>query len=329
MERRAFLGKLGLGMGVTAFGKSPDLVNPASRSIRFGIVADVHHTMIPDTIDRLLEFIERAIDLDVDFIIQLGDFCHYQDSSKPFLNVWRQFPKGKYHVLGNHDMDLNSKQEIMGMWEMPGKYYTFEELGVRFIVLDANYLYIDGEFKDYDNANFYISDKFRTYIDQAQLEWFEGEVSSSTLPVIVLSHQSLWHYQSGIKNRLAVQRIMENYASKILCCFNGHNHIDFFHKQNGINYISVNSMSYQWMGDEYKVSRYPSRMLSEFKWLDHLAPYNEPLYAFVDLEPNEKLEVKGTTSTWMLPSPHDAGFPEQALGNRISPKISNYSISLK
>jgi len=326
MDRRVFLGSLGISLGAAVLAKPTQYASNSKKPIRFGIVADVHHGMIPDTVERLSVFIENAIESDVDFIIQLGDFCHFEKKSDPFLDVWRQFRKGRYHVLGNHDMDLNTKEEIMGLWQMPGKYYTFDEHGVRFIVLDANYLHQDGDFVDYNNANFYVDDKYRTYIDAEQVEWFSAELKSSQLPVIVLSHQSLWHYQSGIKNRLTIQTEMEKYARKIICCFNGHNHIDFHHHQNGIDYFSVNSMSYQWMGEEHKASRYPREMLKEYKWLDHLAPYSDPLYAFAKLDLSESLEIQGIRSRWVPPSPQEAGVPKQVYGNQITPNISDYTI---
>lgn len=294
--------------------------------LTFGIVADVHHGMMPDTHQRLEKFIEAAIEKEVDFIIQLGDFCHREEKSKPFLKTWNEFQKNKYHVLGNHDMDLTSKADIMDFLEMSKSYYTFDEKGVRFIVLDANFLYQDGKFVDYDKGNFYVNDSYRTYINDEQIEWFSSELADSNLPIIVISHQSLWHYQWGVKNRLALQKQMEKYQHKIICCMNGHNHIDFHHTQNGIDYIEINSMSYQWIGDKYKTQRYPAELVKEYKWLNHLAPYEEPLYAFASLDPKGSLEIKGKKSQWISPSPQESGIARQVYGNEYSPIISDYKI---
>lgn len=295
-------------------------------ALTFGLVTDVHHGMIPDTQSRLEEFIEKAQAKKVDFIIQLGDFCHLEEKSKSFLKVWNTFNGNKYHVLGNHDMDLCSKEEIMEFWGMESNYYSFVEKGVRFIVLDANFLYQDGKFIPYNKANFYVDSTLRTFIDEEQIEWFEGELSASELPTIVISHQSLWHYQSGVKNRLSLQQIMEKHTDKIICCFNGHNHIDFHHQQNGIHYLEVNSMSYQWMGDKYKTNRYPAEMLNDYKWLAHLAPYQDPLYAFVEIKPDGVLSMTGKKSEWLSPSPKELGVPAQTFGNQYSAEISDYKI---
>ncbi|NRB53816.1 MAG: metallophosphoesterase [Saprospiraceae bacterium] len=298
----------------------------STEKLTFGLVADVHHGMMSDTQSRLEEFIEKAKEKDVDFIIQLGDFCHLEERSKSFLKSWNSFRGNKYHVLGNHDMDLCSKDEIMDFWGMETNYYSVVEKGIRFIVLDANFMYQDGAFIPYNKANFYVDSTLRTFIDEEQIEWFKGEMEASEQPVIVISHQSLWHYQSGVKNRLSLQKIMEQHAEKIICCFNGHNHIDFHHVQNGIHYLEVNSMSYQWLGEQYKTNRYSTELLKEYKWLAHLAPYQDPLYAFVEIDPAGVLSMSGKKSEWMSPAPAERGVPAQPFGNEYSAEISDYKI---
>lgn len=331
MNRRNFLSKAGIAassilLPQTQISFSANAGFPQRQTLSFGIVADVHHGMMPDTQQRLSTFVEAAIAQEVDFIIQLGDFCHKEPKSKAFLKTWREFKGDKYHVLGNHDMDLNSKATIMDLWEMEQSYYSFVQKGIRFIVLDANFLYQDGNFIDYDKSNFYVDHSLRTYIDDSQIEWFGAELAASDLPIIVISHQSLWHYQWGVKNRLALQQQMEQHQDKIICCLNGHNHIDFHHQQNGIHYIEINSMSYQWIGDQSQSKQTPPALLEQYKWLNHLAPYQDPLYAFAQLDPNGRLEIKGVRSQWVAPSPREMGLPKQVYGNEYSPVISDYRI---
>lgn len=331
MDRRQFIKAGGLGVaGIwlphTNLDFVPGLLHPDEGLLSFGILADAHHGMLPDTGQRLEKFINDAIERDVDFIIQLGDFCHKEERSKPFLKIWNEFKKPKYHVLGNHDMDLTSKAGIMDFWEMEKAYYSFDFKGIKFIVLDANFLYRDGQFIDYDNANFYVANELRTYINEEQIQWFAATLETSKLPTIVISHQSLWHYQGGVKNRLALQKHMEKFKDKIICCLNGHNHIDFHHRQNGIDYLEINSMSYQWLGDKYKASRYPEALLKDYKWLDHVAPYKDPLYAFATIDPKGVMKIEGVKSEWMPPSPEEMGVPKQVYGNEYSPVISDYEI---
>lgn len=326
---RAGLGAGALLLPGTELYFSPEIADHSKKEFTIGIVADVHHGMIPDAESRLSTFIEQAISRNVDFIIQMGDFCHAWKKSNSFLNIWNQYKGPKYHVLGNHDMDLNSKAEAMARWEMPKPYYTFDFHGIQFIVLDANFLYQDGKYIDYDNANFYVDDRLRTYINEEQIEWFEATLNQTKRPVIVFSHQSLWHYQHGVKNRLVLQRVLEKKSEKIICCMNGHNHIDFHHVQNGIDYLDINSMSYQWVGDGYPANRFPPEVAKDYKWLTHIAPYNDPLYAFATINPKGKLSVEGVKSTWMPPSPYDLGMPREPIGNISTPEISDYMLKKK
>ncbi len=298
-----------------------------NKPLRFGIVADVHKDLMPDADARLEKFISEAIDRQVDFIIQMGDFCMADPRNQEFLKIWETFKGPKYHVLGNHDMDRNSKQEMLDFWGMPKTYYSFDFNNYHFIVLDANFLYQDGKFTDYEKSNFYVNSDYRTYINNEQIEWFKADLEATQLPTIVFSHQSLWHYQWGVKNRLTLQKIMEVHKEKIICCMNGHNHLDFHHHQNGIDYVEINSMSYQWMEDKYKnTERYPKEMYEQYKWLPNMATYKDPLYAFADMQPEGTLAIEGVKSEWTAPSPYDDGLPKGVYGNEYSAKISDYKL---
>jgi 3',5'-cyclic AMP phosphodiesterase CpdA len=302
-------------------------VKGASGVLNFGIVADVHKDLTPDANARLEKFISEANHRKVDFIIQLGDFCMAIVKNKDFMDIWRTYKGPKYHVLGNHDMDRNSKPEMLDFWGMPKTYYSYDVEGYHFIVLDANFLYEDGKFIDYKKSNFYVDSSLRTFINDEQIEWFKADLKATDLPTLIFSHQSLWHYQWGVKNRLTLQKIMEANKEKVICCMNGHNHIDYHHHQNGIDYIEINSMSYQWMDDKYKnTTRYPKEMYANYKWLANMATYKDPLYAFATLDPKGNMILEGVKSEWVSPSPFDLGMPRGILGSQYSASISDYDL---
>lgn len=332
MKRRRFLHQLANGTAALTLPQTSLAFQSSSTAtdqdtLSFGIVADVHKDLMPDADERLEKFIEESIERNVDFIIQLGDFCMAGPNNRDFLGIWETYEGPRYHVLGNHDMDGHSKQQMIDFWGMPGTYYSFDFQGVHFVVLDANFLYQDGKFVDYENANFYVDDRYRTYVNDEQIEWFKGDLESTDLNTVVVSHQSLWHYAWGIKNRLTLQKIMEAHQEKIICCLNGHNHIDFHHHQNGIDYLEINSMSYQWMREPYKNSeRFPKELYEQYKWLPHLAPYKDPLYAFAEIDPRGSMTIEGVRSEWVYPSPYDMGMPLDVLGNRLSAEISDYEL---
>lgn len=333
MKRRQFINRVGIGataavMPTTMLSFTPSIViGDTSKKLRFGIVADVHKDLMPDANDRLEQFIAQAIESEVDFIIQLGDFCMAEAKNKDFLDIWETYKGPKYHVLGNHDMDKHSKTQMLDFWGMPKTYYSYDVDGFHFIVLDANFLYEDGRFIDYKKANFYVDSSLRTFINDEQIAWFKADLEATELPTIVFSHQSLWHYQWGVKNRLTLQKIMEAHKEKVVCCMNGHNHIDYHHQQNGIDYIEINSMSYQWMEDKYKnTDRYPKEMYASYKWLPNLATYKDPLYAFASIDPKGSMRIQGVQSEWVSPSPFDMGMPKGILGSEYSARISDYDL---
>ncbi|NKI27467.1 metallophosphoesterase [Arenibacter sp. 6A1] len=336
MKRRKFIEQIGVGSAATMFPTTllsftPSLFSERrANSLKIGIVSDVHKDLMPDADKRLETFINKAIDKKVDFIIQMGDFCFAETKNKAFLNIWEQFKGPKYHVLGNHDMDKNSKDEMLDFWGMPKTYYSYDFGGYHFIVLDANFLYQDGEFIDYKNANFYVDDSARTFIDDEQIEWFKADLEATKLPTMVFSHQSLWHYQWGVKNRLTLQKIMEAHNEKVICCLNGHNHLDYHHHQNGIDYIEINSMSYQWLSAKYKsTQRFPKEFYDQYGNLPQIGAYKDPLYAFATLNAKGTMEIEGVKSTWMSPSPYEMGMDKGIDGMVYSAKMSDYKIKFK
>lgn len=329
MKRRKFIQQAGIGLvstltPSTLLSFSPSIVAENLKKITFGIVADVHKDLIPDADKRLETFINQAQKRNVDFIIQMGDFCFAETKNKGFMNIWESFKGPKHHILGNHDMDKNTKEEMLDFWNMPKTYYSYDFEDFHFVVLDANFLFQDGKYIDYKHANFYVDSKIRTYIDEEQIEWFKADLKATKLPTIVLSHQSLWH---SVKNRSVIQKIIESENEKVICCLSGHSHIDFHYQKNMINYIGINSMSYQWSDKYTTTDRFPKELYKEYGNLHHIAAYKDPLYAFATIDPKGNFEIEGVKSEWMPPSPYDLGMPLNTDGAPNSPVISDYALN--
>ena len=330
MKRRKFIHQIGIGAAAAitpptmlSFIPSIEGVNK-SNELTFGVVTDVHKDLMPDADRRLETFINEAQERKVDFIIQMGDFCFSEKRNKGFLSIWETYKGPKHHILGNHDMDKHSKKEVLDFWGMPKPYYSYDLGGYHFILLDANFLYQDGKFIDYDKANFYVDTKIRTFINEEQIEWFRGDLKETKLPTIIFSHQSLWH---GVKNRLTLQRIMEQYKKKVICSLNGHNHTDYHFKRNDIDYFGINSMSYQWVSGKYESKeRFSKELYERYGNLHHIAGYEDPLYAFVSLKSTGIMKIEGVESKWMTPSPYDLGMSDELNGSENSSRISDYKI---
>ena len=329
--RRDFIQQLGMGVSSLCLPWTLSSVSPSTSPLRFGIVADAHKDLVFDADRRLEAFIERAGQDSLDFIIQIGDFCMPKKENDDFLKIWRQFSGLRYHVLGNHDMDTSSKQETQDYWDMPEPYYSFDAGDYHFVVLDANFLYRDGKYIDYEKANFYVDASYRTFVHPQQIEWLEEDLKRNSKPTIVFSHQGLAHDLWGIKNRLAIQKVLESAhhdpeSGPVIACFNGHNHLDFHRTINGIHYLDINSLSYHWLGSKYEnKSRYSAKIYEAYPNTAYIIPYKDPLFAMIEVIPGE-LRIAGKQSGWVGPSPSATGVPPQIYGSEITPDISDRTI---
>lgn len=328
MNRRIFLSNA---IGIPLILQLP--LESIDQKISFGLVADPHKDLLHDVDERMRKFIDFSNTHSTDFNIQLGDFCFPKKENKGFLKIWETYKSPKYHVLGNHDMDVSSKEETIDYWGMKSKYYSFDEKRYHFVVLDANYINQDGKYTDYDHANFYIDSSLRTWVDPEQLEWLTADLAATKKPTIIFSHQSLVHDLWGVKNRTTIQKIFEasNKAgtAKVIACFNGHNHIDTYRKINGIYYIDINSMSYQWLGSKYQsFDRYPKSIYDKYPQLANMATYQDSLFAKVSISENI-LKIEGRNSAYVGSTPQELGLTDEVYGVKYTADISSREFDIQ
>ena len=225
------------------------------------------------------------------------------------MDLWQQFPGAKYHVLGNHDMDKVTKQEIVDQWEMPNNFYSFDHRGWHFIVLDRNHLRPHpASYIDYGKANFYVDSQLRGFADPEQLDWLREDLDRTSLPTVVFAHQGLGMEESLAPESAsgAIESILEaaktGSGAKVKACFCGHHHLDRYQLRGGIHYVWINSASYYWVGNAY----------------GRMAAYTDPLYTFLTFHSDQSIEIRGSQSTWASPSPQERGFPKWSeLGTEI------------
>lgn len=292
-------------------------------SVRFGVCTDVHKDIMHDANERLATFIGEAKGKDLDFIIQMGDFARPYEHNLEFMDIWNSYPGEKHHVIGNHEpdggFDMASVVEFFGM---PSRYYSFDKEGFRFIVLDGN------EFNPSPDR----PGGYSRYIGEEQLSWMVEEIRDANGRVVIFSHQSLEN-EAGIENRQYVRSLLEEQNrlaghNKVIACFSGHHHTDYATEINGIHYIQINSMSYYWAGGNYQVIRYSEEIDGQFPWIKYTIPYEEPLYAFVEIN-NEAISIKGKGTRFAGPGPEELGMPPTPENNPIVPHISNRKLLLK
>lgn len=322
MNRRNFVKNMSIGTAASFVPSSllaMKLNQSKDESLKFGIIADVHKDIMHDADHRLASFIEDASSTDLDFIIQLGDFCRPYDYNRPFMSIWNSYPGKKYHVLGNHDTDGGfTREEVVQYWKQQNKYYSFDCKGYHFVILDGN---------DNDPSPDRPSGYAR-YLGKEQLKWLKNDLNETNLPCVVFCHQGLDNDLGGIDNATESRYLLEQANEragfqKVKVVFSGHHHQDYKNTINGIRYIQINSMSYQWLGEEYLTSRYSEEINQTHPWIKYTVPYKDPIWAFVEIDNLGNFELKGKETTFVGPSPKDLNVAETKFVYPIVARISN------
>jgi predicted phosphodiesterase len=322
MKRRQFINNLALGSAGLLLPIPLAAAKKMKSPVKFGVCADVHKDIMHDADERLLTFVQSARKEVCDFIIHLGDFCRPYDYNLSFMKVWNSFAGPTYHVLGNHDMDGGfNREQVVKYWQAKGQYYSYDVDNVHFVVLDGNDV----------NPSPDKASGYARYIGKEQQEWLRKDLAATRYPTIVYSHQSIENHQ-GVENRIEIQYIFQRANeeagfNKVIACFSGHHHTDYYTQIEGIYYIQINSMSYSWVGEKYKRIRYSQEVDEKYPWIKYTIPYKEPLYAIVSVGP-KGIKITGRKTEFVGPGPKALGMPE-AKEEPIVPYISNRKLMLK
>jgi 3',5'-cyclic AMP phosphodiesterase CpdA len=295
--------------------------------VKIGVCADVHHDLMPDAMERLKAFIDEMNREKADFILQLGDFCHPAEKNRPFLEIWNSFRGPRYHVLGNHDKDGGySYEDSVKFLGSPGKYYSFDFKGYHFIVLFGFDLRPEAEVAGYPRN-----------IGREQQQWLINDIDSTDLPVILASHNGVDldcdEENGSLKEGIYIRRILERANEKagykkIRLFLSGHYHMDFLNVYNGIPYLQINSMSNMWLGHDYALERpgIGKEVYEKYKILRYTAPYKDPLWALITINPDGEIRIKGRRSEFIGPSPAEMGWNDRLYPS--VPWISDRAIPL-
>jgi predicted phosphodiesterase len=269
----------------------------------------VHLPTMHDSEYRITTFISSMIREKPDFILEMGDFATPDPKFAPFFAIWNSFPGDKYHVIGNHEMDGGfTREKTMAFLKLEKSYYSFNKKGFHFIVLDGN---------DKKNPE---AKGYKQFIGEEQLSWFRNDLAGTTLPVVIFSHQGLIEYKGadetyGVENREQVQEILANHnrthpGKKVVACFNGHTHYDDAVNFNGIWFITITSMSYHWLGENYAHATFGEGIDKNFRWIRYTAPFKEPLFTTVEISAGGTLRIAGKKTEWVGATPWELGYPE-------------------
>ena len=259
-DRREFLqagaaALAALAAGARRLGAAPA---PAPVGLRFGLVTDVHYADADPRGTRcyresLLKLREAVDHLRADgaaFLAELGDFkdsapgepeARTLDNLIAVEREFQRFGGPTYHVLGNHDLDNLTKDQVLAHVANTGieagrSFYAFTRGGIRFIVLDEEFTR-DG--RPYDRGHFDWRD---INVPPPELDWLSAQLASGSEPVIVLGHQRLdGDGDVQVVNRAEVRAILER-SRRVLAVFQGHDHRGAYSRIGGIHYYTLRAM---------------------------------------------------------------------------------------
>lgn len=238
-------------LAAAALGSTKLLANNESAPLRVALVTDMHYAdkapggsrHYRETLKKLEEAGTYFEKHKPTFLVELGDFIDKADSVeveqrylKTVNSEFSTICKNRHYVLGNHCVDTLRKEEFLGQVGQEKSYYSFDQDGVHFVVLDACFR-SDGQpygrnNSQWDDAN----------IPPAELEWLQADLKANKKPVIVFAHQRLdISSRHGVKNNAAVRKIFEA-SGQVAAVFQGHSHKNDLKNINGIHYCTLVAM---------------------------------------------------------------------------------------
>jgi alkaline phosphatase len=257
----------------------------AQRIVRFGLISDTHVCDKADQapaislnaspryfsggIDKIEAFSAAMNRNGASFVAELGDFTdNPADGSLPydkrrsavlgFLEAAEaglaRFKGPRYHVFGNHDTDQLSKEEVKAKAPDSVKglpagqyYYSFDQGGVHFVVLDAGYKADGSAYSGVPGSAGSGYSWADANVPAAELAWLKADLAATRLPTIVLAHQLLnpeeqvdpaFDPAHSVKNAAEVRSILEK-SRLVLAVFAGHYHDGGYQQVNGIHYLTL------------------------------------------------------------------------------------------
>lgn len=301
------------------------------RDIKFAVFTDLHYDHIHDGYERLKSFISEISKTDIDFIAELGDFCSPKPENRILIDMLDSTGKPHYHLIGNHDSDAFSKEQVLSFLRMKNSYYSFRYGDVKFIALDTCFIKEESGYKPYSKRNHDASGGLYPIIPSYELRWLEDQLKDDCPYIVIFSHHSLENefMKRGIANRYVVQDMINRTnaaGKKVLLCINGHDHADSMKKIGQTYYFGLNAMSYIWLGPSTEHFCYAPEIHKRYPFLKDLVLYSEGLYAIITITEQGCIEIQGMKGHYQTVSPEELGMHGMWNGRKIKPEISSYNI---
>jgi UDP-2,3-diacylglucosamine pyrophosphatase LpxH len=251
-NRRAFLRNGSLFL--LAAGAAGELLAADSDApeLRIGLITDLHYADIPtkgtrfyrETLSKLEVAAEQFKTERPKFIVELGDLIDNGSGPEEDLKFLKRvndsfaaISPNCHYLLGNHCVQILTKEEFLGGIERKQSYYSFDEGNYHFVVLDACFTSAG---VPYQRNNFKWDDCF---IPPAELDWLAADLKANAQKkTIVFAHQRLDNIaQYAPKNAAEVRKCFEA-AGNVLAVFQGHSHKNDYQNIAGIHYCTLVAM---------------------------------------------------------------------------------------
>lgn len=283
-QRRTMLKKMGMAAGAAII--SPISYAAASQEAGFkepkkvltlAHITDVHIRPEHNAPQRFKQCLQEIKKHKVDFFLNGGDSIYAADydhitreRTLEQWQIWHELRKeigsvAMHSCLGNHDMWWAAPNKADAMYGKayavkqlgtPNRYYSFDQAGWHFIILDGN------------------NDPYGA-LDAEQMQWLKADLASlrKGAHVLVMSHYPIVGVNGGTHNdRKLLTDLFYTHKDKKISCFSGHVHLLESVVYNGVNYFGNGAMSGFWWedGDEKSKGKY---------WVEETPPG----YAIVEL----------------------------------------------
>jgi predicted phosphodiesterase len=194
------------------------------------------------------------------YTIHLGDFIDQNIKSlDSILPTWNTLNSKTYHVLGNHDFDVEetNKLQMLDKLNIKNRYYSFVKNDWRFIVLDGNDLSFygttnkkkeqqtDSVFNLLEGKDLPYLKKWNGALSTDQLKWIQTELDEA-----IVKNQKVGFYchfpiypidQHNIWNREQFLSLIKPYKN-VKVFFNGHNHEGAYQLVDNVHYLTFKGM---------------------------------------------------------------------------------------
>lgn len=243
----------------------PGHPRPSGTAPRFGVVTDVHYAdksrpehprkeLHREALTRLENALKTFANFNISFAVELGDLVDSApdqclDDSEGYraclrtetgylrtINGVFSRVRRRHYVLGNHCVENLTKQEFLSAIKRKASYYSFDQSGVHFVVLDACFR---KDHVDYGRRN---SDWKESYIPPHELDWLRKDLSATRSPTMIFVHQRADTEDAyAIKNSRDVRTVLEE-SGRVKAVFQGHYHNGGNQKINGVHYFTFGAL---------------------------------------------------------------------------------------